>query len=209
MPAGGFKTFTAGAVLTASEVNAYLMQGVLVFANEAARDTAVTSPVEGMVAYITAPTVAAASGGTTSVPSGIRTIYNGSVWVCVTPVGAQTNNAGSTTSASFTGTLSGSPGTNPAVTLTTGTTALISVSALLYGSTAGNCFMGVAVSGASTVAASTPLTAYNGASGGITSGRSFILTGLTAGSNTFTLNYQGGAFTANFQDRGLIVQGIA
>lgn len=209
MPAGGFKTFTAGAVLTASDVNAYLMQGVLVFATESARDTAISAPVEGMVAYITAPTVPAASGASTSVPSGIRTVYNGSVWVCVTPIGAQTNAAGSTTSASFTASLSGSPGTNPAVTLTTGTTALISVSSLLYGSTAGNVWMGVAVSGASTIAASTALSAYNGTSGGIVSSRTFVLTGLTAGSNTFTLNYQAGAFTGNYQDRGLIVQGIA
>lgn len=206
----GFKTFTAGAVLTASDVNGYLMQqAVTTFANEAARDAAISAPVEGMVAYITAPTLPAASGAVTSVPSGIRTIYNGSVWVCVTPVGAQTNATGSTTSASFTASLSGSPGTNPAVTLTTGTTALISVSSLLYGTTGGNVWMGVAVSGASTIAASTALSAYNGTVNGVVSTRTFVLTGLTAGSNTFTLNYQAGAFTGNYQDRGLIVQGIA
>ena len=39
MAAGlGFKTFTTGEVLTAADVNGYLMQGVLVFASTAARD---------------------------------------------------------------------------------------------------------------------------------------------------------------------------
>ena len=49
----GFKTFTAGAVLTASEVNNYLMeQSIPVFATTAARDAAITSPEAGMVCYI-------------------------------------------------------------------------------------------------------------------------------------------------------------
>ena len=49
----GFKTFTAGAVLTASEVNNYLMeQAIPVFATTAARDAAITSPEAGMVCYI-------------------------------------------------------------------------------------------------------------------------------------------------------------
>ena len=49
----GFKTFTAGAVLTASEVNNFLMeQSIMYFATTGARDTAITSPEEGMVAFI-------------------------------------------------------------------------------------------------------------------------------------------------------------
>ena len=52
MAAGlGFKTFTTGEVLTAADVNGYLMQGVLVFASEAARNSAITSPQEGQFAY--------------------------------------------------------------------------------------------------------------------------------------------------------------
>jgi hypothetical protein len=52
MAAGlGFKTFNTGDVLTASEVNGYLMQGILVFADTAARDAAITSPQEGQFAY--------------------------------------------------------------------------------------------------------------------------------------------------------------
>ena len=52
MAAGlGFKTFTTGEVLSASDVNGYLMQGVLVFASAAARNAAITSPQEGQFAY--------------------------------------------------------------------------------------------------------------------------------------------------------------
>lgn len=52
MAAGqGFKTFTVGEVLTAADVNGYLMQGVLVFATTAARDSAITSPQEGQFAF--------------------------------------------------------------------------------------------------------------------------------------------------------------
>jgi hypothetical protein len=52
MAAGlGFKTFNTGDVLTANDVNGYLMQGVLVFASAAARNAAITSPQEGQFAF--------------------------------------------------------------------------------------------------------------------------------------------------------------
>jgi len=47
-----YKTFTAGTLATASDVNTYLMnQSVMVFADAAARNAALTSPTEGMVTY--------------------------------------------------------------------------------------------------------------------------------------------------------------
>lgn len=46
----GFKTFATGDILTANDVNGYLMQGVLVFATTTARDAAITSPQQGQVA---------------------------------------------------------------------------------------------------------------------------------------------------------------
>ena len=53
MAAGqGFKNFSTGDVLTSSDVNGYLMQGVWVFANAAARTSAVTSPQEGNVSFL-------------------------------------------------------------------------------------------------------------------------------------------------------------
>jgi hypothetical protein len=48
----GFKDFTTGEVLTANDVDGYLMQGVWVFASAAARDAAVTSPQEGNMCYL-------------------------------------------------------------------------------------------------------------------------------------------------------------
>ena len=48
----GRKTFTAGDVLTASQVQGYLQdQAVMVFAGTAARSSAIATPSEGMVTY--------------------------------------------------------------------------------------------------------------------------------------------------------------
>lgn len=70
MAAGlGFKTFATGDVLTAADANGYLMQGVWVFANAAARTSAVTSPQEGNMSYLK---------DTNSLE-----YYSGSAWVAV------------------------------------------------------------------------------------------------------------------------------
>lgn len=183
-----------------------------VFTNEAARDAAITSPVEGMRAYLTAPTVPTATGGTTAIPSGVQTIYNGSVWVCVTDVYGFTANAGTTTSVNYTTSLSGTPGTNPSVTLVTGTTALVVVSiGLSYNSSgSGAKYCAPAVSGATTRSASDDYAwVWEGGLQGIGNSLSFVLTGLTAGTNTFTLNYKTTGGTALFQNRGIMVRGIA
>ena len=67
MAAGqGFKTFTTGEVLSAADVNGYLMQGVLVFANSAERDSEITSPQEGQFAYLK--------------DTNVTTYYTGSAW---------------------------------------------------------------------------------------------------------------------------------
>jgi hypothetical protein len=52
MAAGlGFKNFVTGEVLTAGDVNGYLMQGINVFTNATARDAAITAPAEGQFAF--------------------------------------------------------------------------------------------------------------------------------------------------------------
>jgi hypothetical protein len=67
MAAGlGFKDFATGEVLTAADVDGYLMQGVWVFASAAARDAAVTSPQEGNFAYLK--------------DTNVTTYYTGSTW---------------------------------------------------------------------------------------------------------------------------------
>jgi hypothetical protein len=49
----GFKVFQDGNVLLASEVNTFMMdQMIMVFASAAARDAAITSPSEGMFAFL-------------------------------------------------------------------------------------------------------------------------------------------------------------
>ena len=65
----GFKTFATGDVLTAADTNGYLMQGVWVFADAAARTAAVASPQEGNFSYLK-------SDDTTY-------YYNGSAWTAV------------------------------------------------------------------------------------------------------------------------------
>jgi len=49
----GRKVFTAGEVLTAANVNGYLMdQAVMVFADEAARTSAISDPSAGMLTFL-------------------------------------------------------------------------------------------------------------------------------------------------------------
>lgn len=78
-----YKLFSTGEVLTAANVNSYLMrQTVMVFADSAARSTALSGVLTaGMIAYLT---------GTNSLE-----VYNGSAWVAngtgdVTLAGTQT-----------------------------------------------------------------------------------------------------------------------
>jgi len=54
MAGAGFRTFVDGEVLTAAQVNTYLMQqAVMVFADASARSTAIAAPSEGMLTYLT------------------------------------------------------------------------------------------------------------------------------------------------------------
>jgi len=51
--ANGFKVFAVGEVLTAADVNDYLMeQSISIFADATARDAQITSPIEGMFCYL-------------------------------------------------------------------------------------------------------------------------------------------------------------
>lgn len=63
----GFKTFATGDVLSAADTNGYLMQGILVFADAAARSAAITSPQEGQSSYLK--------------DTDAIQVYDGSAWV--------------------------------------------------------------------------------------------------------------------------------
>ena len=69
MAGAGYKLFATGDVLTAAQVNTYLMQQtVMVFASSAARTTALTGVVaEGMVSYL--------------LDTNATEVYDGSAWV--------------------------------------------------------------------------------------------------------------------------------
>lgn len=63
----GFRTFAVGEVLTASNVNNYLMEQVVtVFADATARDLAITAPDEGQLSFLK--------------DTDVLTYYNGSSW---------------------------------------------------------------------------------------------------------------------------------
>lgn len=75
MAGSGYKVFTAGEVLTAANVNNYLMdQSVMVFTNSSARSSALGTAVSaGMVSYLTSSTAVE--------------YYNGSAWVGISNPG--------------------------------------------------------------------------------------------------------------------------
>jgi hypothetical protein len=144
-------TVTGSDTLTAALWNQQIRDNfsfltTLQFTNEAARDAAITAPIAGMQVRLTAPTVNTAistlgSSALTSIASGITTTYDGTRWVCTTPVSAvSTGNSVSYSSASWTKIFSG----QLSVTVVTGSRVLISLSAgLAWVSSSGVVYGGV------------------------------------------------------------------
>jgi len=80
MAGAGYRTFGAGEVLTASNVQTYLMdQAIPVFASSTARDAAITSPSEGQHCFLS--------------DTDALQYYTGSAWVAAggASVGFETN----------------------------------------------------------------------------------------------------------------------
>ena len=79
MPLSGFKDFQNGAVLDQSDIDAYLMQGVLVFADASARNTALGTTnnagglFAGRAAYLTTTNTLQCWTGTAWVNSATET----------------------------------------------------------------------------------------------------------------------------------------
>ena len=212
-------TWLAGSTLTAAQLNEQVRDNSLaggpIYATETLRDAAIPAPFEGQRAYITAPEAAkvTATGATTAIPGGVASVYNGSVWVNTTAVGAFTMATGTLGVAAYTSTLSGSPGTNPTVTTYTGTTAMLFTSFVTLNSgTGATQSMDVMVTGATS--GWTTGTFVSSIQPGVanvhtTLTMACVITGLTAGVNVFTLQYQNNLGTATFINRRLAVQGIA
>lgn len=97
----------------------------------------------------------------------------------------------------------------PSVTVTTGTSALVWVGATMNNTTVGNyTLMSYAVTGSSSIAASDDRAFYRGqpdASIDLSAGLLTLITGLTAGSNTFTALYRVTAGTGTWYRRTIAV----
>jgi hypothetical protein len=189
MAGAGFKTFTAGEVLTAANTNEYLMQQTMfTFANAAARAAQVTAPSEGMHCYL--------------LDTNELQIYNGSNWVAVLPKSdAQANiNQG----------FSGSYTTRTAsVSITTGTSAyvtLMSPSMTIGGGS--TVLLSFVVSGATSIAATDANAITSNTSSINGSSRLLVVTGLTPGVNVFTLASRASDNGAVINTPSITVQGV-
>jgi len=200
MAAGlGFKDFTTGEVLTAADVDGYLMQGIWVFASAAARDAAVTSPQEGNACYL-------------KDTNAVQT-YSGAAWVAVGGGGITSANNTVTTSQTTTSATYTDLTTAQSVTLTTGTKVMVIVSTYLKNGTLGyGAAASYAISGATTTAVSDQWAVYFEETPRIGNGVQMSYVSyqtVTAGSNTFTLKFKSvfsdGGQTATFQNRQITV----
>ena len=145
------------------------------------------------------PTPPAGATSQLSTAPGQLHVYNGTVWVQITPLAAAQNGTSTRTNTAY-GDLA--DGAVPAVTILTGTKAIVSVSANINNSGGASAvFMGYAVSGATTIAAtdSEALALTAASATQLQAGYESYITGLTAGLNTFTAKYRaaGGTITAS------------
>lgn len=133
-----------------------------------------------------------------------------------TPVSASNTGVGTTASTTYTAALSGAgAGINPQVSLETGTQAMVIVTGFVSPAQGTNnlAYMGFAVSGATTQAAvdsRAVIREHGGSSGtgGIQASVTTVITDLTAGTNTFTLQYKrsgSGTSSSTFSNRTITV----
>lgn len=115
------------------------------------------------------------------------------------PGSVSVSGSGTTSSSSYTSVLTGS--TAPSVTVTTGEKAMVAISARVTSSNTSAVYFSYGVSGATTVAPSDSWSAFvSGSTNTMRIGASGIITGLTPGSNTFTMQYRAtGSATGTYQ----------
>jgi hypothetical protein len=112
--------------------------------------------------------------------------------------------AGTSNSTSYTATLGGTPGTNPNVTVSmTGSSALVMITAQANVNGNNLAYVALTVSGASTVAPSDQVALVGNSAGASTAVR--YVTGLTPGSNTFSLAYRVSGGNGTFAVRNIVV----
>jgi hypothetical protein len=187
MAAGlGFKTFAVGEVLSAANVNGYLMQGVLVFADATARDAAITSPQEGQFAF--------------TKDNDSLWYYSGSAWVSS---GATGDIEGVTAGIGISG-----GGTSGTVTVTNSMATAIDAKGDLIGGTGADTFARLAVGANDTVLTADSSTATGLKWAAPAGGSSFVgamvyrSSAQTISNNSFTsVNFNAEQYdTNNFHD---------
>jgi hypothetical protein len=94
----------------------------------------------------------------------------------------------------------------PTVTLETGDAVKVTITALAFNSGANLNWVGIAVSGASTVAAADTRALNHVGVAGLRYSFTTLLTGLTPGTNVFTAKYRTSAGTASYQDREIVIE---
>lgn len=153
-----------------------------------------TAPGEGAQAYLA--------------DDKILMLFNGTSWTTITPRTASQAGSSTRTSTSY-GDLA--DGSVPSISLRTGTKALVTLTGNINnsGGTA-QVNMSYAVSGASAIAASDTNSLQQAGSAGAQQQASFthLLTGLTAGLNTFTAKYRAASGTITSLARSITVVGI-
>jgi hypothetical protein len=191
--------YVAGEVLTAADLSV-TNSGIPVFATTVTRDAAFGGTgekvlAEGQFAYIEA--------------TNTFQYYDSSGWITVNLLAAINSAQVLTSQATSSTSYVDLSTVGPSVTLTTGTSAIVSVGATSSPSVQGpSAAMSFAVSGATTIAASNDFASYG--SDPYVESVSMItkLTTLTAGSNTFTAKYKATSGTATFFNRSITVWAI-
>lgn len=181
----------AGDTLTAANAITYWSKQVVIQCTSGTRPS---SPVQGMVIFQTDTNTLA--------------VY-GTAWCEITPYGATVATSQTTASTSYADLAT----TGPAVTITTGTKAIVTVSGHLENNTTANLpIMGYAVSGATTIAAADTAAAIVGTMYVGTAYMQLSYTdytaGLTAGANVLTAKYRVTGNTGTFSNRRLVGQAI-
>lgn len=193
----GHKTWATGTDVISSDFQGYIQDQVMaIFANEAARTASGWSPVDGNMSYLQ--------------DTNRREIFtDAGIWVTVTPQAAGDAGTVTTSSTTYT-TLSGGPSlTN----IRCGSLMLVNLSALVstaLAPTAQGAYMGVNVTGATTIAANdNQAFGFTAVAGGLVlnAGRMMVFN-LNPGLHSFTVVYRTTTGTSGFGYRQLSVMGL-
>ena len=204
-----------GDVLTATRYNNEVVgntyAGGPIYTTEALRNAAIPTPFVGQQAYITASTQTAPTGAVTYIPALIKTVYDGTQWCCITPVSAWTTTGGTLVGPAGPTAVLTAGGTNPTVTIASGTRVLVSISAYVTCTVAATLTMEVVTTGAAAGSGYNVKTQVSpgDATYSRTMSATFVMTVTGGTANLYTPQYSVNTGTGTFADRRIVVQAIA